>query len=109
MLLAALALAGCGAGDGDDAGAPAPEEAEEAALEHVGERDAESTVESTVDGGVATVTIVFEGLMDDSVRAERRVVTLEREGDAWVVVDDEASYRCHEGRGQQEFEPDLCL
>ena len=106
VLVLALLVAGCG-GDGE---APAAEErAEQAALDHVGDRDAdETTVDSEVDGAAATVTIEFQGLRDDSVRAERRVVELVREGEAWRVTGDEATYRCHEGRGQQEFGSELC-
>ena len=106
VLAVLLLLAGCG---GDEPSPAAEERAEEAALEHVGERDAdETTVESEVDGDTATVTIEFDGLRDDSVRAERRVVELVRDGDTWRVRGDSAEYRCHEGRGQQDFAPTLC-
>jgi hypothetical protein len=106
VLALLLVLAGCG---GDGGSAAAGEEAEQAALEHVGDRDAtETTVESEVDGDAATVTIEFDGLRDDSVRTERRVVELLREGDAWRVRGDSAEYRCHEGRGHQDFSAELC-
>ena len=106
VLLVLVVVAGCG---GDERSPAAEERAEQAALDHVGERDADETsVDSEVDGDTATVTIEFEGLRDDSVRAERRVVELVRDGDAWRVQSDRAEYRCHEGRGQQDFSAELC-
>ena len=102
---AALLLAGCG-GDSDEPAGPGPFEV---ALDHVGERDADAIDQDTVvEDDEATVTLTFEGLRDDSVRAERHVITLVPDGESWRVVEDEVTYRCHEGRGQQQFSAELC-
>jgi hypothetical protein len=57
----------------------------------------------------ASVTITREGLADDSVRAVRYVVVLDRNGDGtWRVRSATRLQRCHEGRGHQDFSPQLC-
>lgn len=67
-----------------------------------------------VDEGVVTVdgeraTLLRDSLEDDSVRAERWVLDLEREGDVWAIVAARWEQRCHEGRGHATFGPELCL
>lgn len=62
------------------------------------------------DSAEATATIVTEGLQDDSIEAQRW--TLEfgpAEGDRIELRSGLVEYRCHEGRGQQDFATDLCL
>jgi hypothetical protein len=57
----------------------------------------------------ASVTITREGLADDSVRAVRYLVVLDRNGDGtWRVRSAKRLQRCHEGRGHQAFSPELC-
>jgi hypothetical protein len=57
----------------------------------------------------ASVMITREGLADDSVRAVRYVVVLDRNGDGtWRVRSAKRLQRCHEGRGHQDFSPELC-
>ena len=105
---AVVALAGCG---GDEDGPASTEGALEAALASLGDRDSqerETAVEAT-DGG-AVVTVTFEGLFDDSVRAERNVVELERTEDGgWRVVGRDVTYACRQGRGHEDFSAELCL
>ena len=109
-LLLVVALAGCGGGGDGSAGATEEEDVLAVARAHLGEPDAERvSEEATVDGDRATVTITFENLRDDSVRDARHIVTLRREDGEWRVVGDEVAYRCHEGRGHQDFSPQLCL
>ena len=63
--------------------------------------------EITVDG--RQVTLLRDGLEDDSIRAERWVLELEREGGGWELVAARWEQRCHVGRGHQGFSPELCL
>jgi hypothetical protein len=57
----------------------------------------------------ASVTVTREGLADDSVRAVRYVIVLARDGDGmWNVSSARRLQRCHEGRGHQDFSPQLC-
>jgi hypothetical protein len=57
----------------------------------------------------ASVMITREGLADDSVRAVRYVVILDRNGDGtWRVRSAKRLQRCHDGRGHQDFSPELC-
>jgi hypothetical protein len=57
----------------------------------------------------ASVTVTREGLADDSVRAVRYVILLDRNGDGtWSVRSAQRLQRCHQGRGHQDFSPQLC-
>jgi hypothetical protein len=57
----------------------------------------------------ASVTVTREGLADDSVRAVRYVIVLDRNGDGtWNVRSARRLQRCHLNRGHQEFSPQLC-
>ncbi len=82
----------------------------DAAAAHVGTIEAASR-EATASrsGDEAEVTLTYEGIRDDSVRAERHVMKLVREGGRWRVVSDRVTRSCREGRGHQEFTPEPCL
>ena len=60
-------------------------------------------------GDDASVTLTREGLADDSVRAVRYVVELER-GDegTWRLRSAQRLQRCQPERGHQDFSPQLC-
>jgi hypothetical protein len=81
---------------------------------NAGEGQAASTsveVEQGVEGnsGEASVTVTREGLADDSVRAVRYELVLDRNGDGtWRVRSATRLQRCHQGRGHQDFSPQLC-
>lgn len=80
-------------------------------MAHIGERDAERVALFKLgDRGddEEAFTLTFENLRDDSVRDERHRLRLRRDTGEWRVVEDEVTYRCHEGRGQQEFAAGLC-
>lgn len=63
--------------------------------------------EVTTDGPRAT--LLRDSLEDDSVRAERWLFDLAREGDTWSIVAARWEQRCHENRGHQAFSPELCI
>jgi hypothetical protein len=57
----------------------------------------------------ASVTVTREGLADDSVRAVRYVIVLDRDGDGtWRVRSARQLQRCHLSRGRQDFSPQVC-
>jgi hypothetical protein len=57
----------------------------------------------------ASVTVTREGLADDSIRAVRYVIVLDRNGDGtWTVRSARRLQRCHPNRGHQDFSPQLC-
>jgi hypothetical protein len=57
----------------------------------------------------ASVTVTREGVADDSIRAVRYVILLDRNGaGTWSVRSARRLQRCHEGRGHQDFSPQLC-
>jgi len=63
--------------------------------------------EVSVDGD--RVTLLRDDLEDDSVRAERYVLELMREGDELRLASARWEQRCHLGRGHQDFSPELCV
>jgi hypothetical protein len=60
-------------------------------------------------GGDQIVTVILDGLADDSVRAERWTLGFEEtEGGAYALTGALRELRCHEGRGHQEFAGEIC-
>jgi hypothetical protein len=61
-------------------------------------------------GDPANVSLLLDGLLDDSVRARRYDLTLSRRADGtWQLDSASWAQRCQEGRGHQAFTPALCL
>ena len=118
LALAALLLTACGSSE--EKAAPttkvsAKSSPTELALAHVraGETQAahlSTSAESSPEGGgPTTVTVLQEGLADDSVAAVRTVLRYEPDGDGWRLVSSERTQRCREGRGHQEFSAADCV
>jgi hypothetical protein len=60
-------------------------------------------------GDEASVQVTRDGLADDSVRAVRYDVVLEKADDGmWRVRSAKRLQRCHSNRGHQDFSPQLC-
>lgn len=143
LLLAALALAGCGSSDGGEAsdwsgppraganGAVAFSEFNDF-LADDGREFAESpiaavteflaldkssaavvTIRSTSPGEVrnfSEVVATLEGLLDDSVRAVRYTVELQRDkSQQWRLRAADWAQRCQAGRGHQDYAPKPCV
>jgi len=61
-------------------------------------------------GGPATVVATLDRLLDDSVRAQRYVLRLERQADGtWRLRSARWAQRCWPGRGHQDFSPQPCV
>ena len=61
-------------------------------------------------GRSAAVTVTLDGLLDDSVRAQRYVLAFTRRSEGtWRLSSARFSQRCQPGRGHQSFSPKLCL
>lgn len=61
-------------------------------------------------GDAATVSVEVDRLADDSIRAVRYDLELERRDDGtWRLASARWSQRCQPGRGHQELSPELCL
>jgi hypothetical protein len=57
----------------------------------------------------ASVTVTRDGLADDSVRAVRYVIELERgDNGTWRLRSAQRVQRCQPERGHQDFSPQLC-
>ena len=93
--------------------------AEGAALElldnpYVEEPDGEGQPDPDVssipaDGGRTVVTVVYEGLMDDSVAAERFELVFVGEADQMRLESGSWASRCQQGRGHQDFSIGFCV
>jgi hypothetical protein len=138
LSLVVVALAGCGKGDSPSwPGPPDPgadgtvavenfaayqQDVDEtwegsaatAALEflRLDERTAKTTMLEERGGpegtGPATVVVTLDGLLDDSVRAERWTLEFEPDGDNYVLAQATWAQRCQPGRGHQDFSPEAC-
>ena len=126
LVLSAGALAGCG-GDDEPVGESMPVErfnqraassnapwtrvADRFAGEflRIDEREGEGlevSFEEADDGLVVTL----DRLSDDSVRAERYALSLERQEDGRLrLVSARRTWRCWDGRGHQDFSTELCI
>ena len=61
-------------------------------------------------GNAATASLLADGLFDDSVRSRRFDLTLTRRDDGtWRIDTAQWSQRCQQGRGHQDFSPELCI
>lgn len=137
--LTVLALAGCGKGDSATwAGPPDPEADGTVAVDEfvAYQRDVEEPWEgsaamaaaeflrldertattTTIEGragpegtGPDTVTVTLDGLLDDSVRAERWTLAFEPDGENYVLAQAAWAQRCQPDRGHQDFSPEPCV
>jgi hypothetical protein len=80
---------------------------------HAGETQAvrvsTSSQSSSEGGGPTTVTVLQEGLADDSVAAVKNVLRYEPQGDGWRLVSAERTQKCRPGRGHQGFASGDCV
>ena len=60
-------------------------------------------------GGPTTVTVVLDGLADDSVRATRDVLRFAPDGSGWRLQSAVRTQRCQPGRGHADFEAGDCV
>ncbi len=55
------------------------------------------------------VTITYDGLFDDSIRATRIKATIAYQDDQWIVRESSETQKCWPGRGHQEFSTEFCI
>jgi hypothetical protein len=60
-------------------------------------------------GGPTTVTVVLDGLADDSVRATRDVLHFMPDGTKWRLESAVRTQRCQQGRGHADFAAGACV
>jgi len=60
-------------------------------------------------GGPRGVTVTFDGLLDDSVRAERWLLLFQPDGGTYALSSAVRTLRCHPGRGHEGFTGEPCL
>jgi len=60
------------------------------------------------DINTAMVTLTAEGLADDSVYGEKRIITFAKKSGVWTIKDIRVGWRCQQGRGHQNYAGKLC-
>jgi hypothetical protein len=73
---------------------------------------ARTTIQGTASGegsGPETVTVTLDGLLDDSVRAERWTLQFEPDGENNRLTSAQWAQRCQPDRGHQDFTAEPCL
>jgi len=71
-----------------------------------------TTIDGTTSGegfGPRAVIVTLDGLLDDSVRAERWLLLLEREGENYILTSAVRTLRCQSGRGHENFTAEPCV
>lgn len=68
-----------------------------------------SSQSSPEGGGPTTVTVLQEGLADDSVAAVKTVLRYQPQGDGWRLVSMQRTQKCQPGRGHQGFATGDCV
>jgi hypothetical protein len=59
--------------------------------------------------GPRTVTVTFDGLLDDSVRGERWTLVFEPEDEGYRLESAVRTLRCQPSRGHDDFTPEPCV
>jgi len=73
---------------------------------------AEATTARTTTGtgaNKATVTLIVEGLLDDSVSGEQRIIDFEKKNNKWTIKQIRYGCKCHKGRGHTNYSGGLCV
>ncbi len=56
------------------------------------------------------ITFTIDGLEDDSIRAERHILTLEQApNQPWQIIQKDMSQACRKGRGHTKFATKPCI
>jgi len=55
------------------------------------------------------LTLIEDGLMDDSQKSRKSVYTMNMKNNALVVIALKEQYRCRKNRGQEDWGAELCL
>lgn len=58
--------------------------------------------------GEVEVTLVEEGLMDDSQSGQQTKMTLKKVGVGFTILEITESYKCYQGRGSDDWSPQRC-
>ena len=78
--------------------------------------DERTAAKTTIEGvasaegtGPEVVTVTLDGLLDDSVRAERWILTFVPEDEIYHLTEASWAQRCQPERGQQDFSTEACV
>jgi len=67
-----------------------------------------TVTEKNVDEKTLEVTLIEDGILDDSVAGQKVVMTLKKTNGTFKVVLIKKNYKCWQGRGHQNWSAELC-
>ena len=67
-----------------------------------------STMDRQLENGNFQVTLIHDNQLDDSVRGEKYVMEMTKEGEKWTVVSLKKNWKCWSDRGHEDWSTELC-
>jgi CCR4-NOT transcriptional regulation complex NOT5 subunit len=67
-----------------------------------------NVVAKTIDSTTQEITVIEEGLLDDSKAAEKNVITINTQNGVSTVVSIQKSFKCYADRGHTDWGAELC-
>lgn len=58
--------------------------------------------------GIIKITLIHQGLMDDSVKAIKIIMLARNENKSWSILSIKTNWKCYEGRGHQNWDIKMC-
>ncbi len=59
--------------------------------------------------GTFETTFIHDGMMDDSQRAVKIIITSEQKDGKWEVLKIKKNFKCYEGRGHTDWGTEFCI
>jgi len=64
--------------------------------------------ERNLENGEVEVQLIHDNMLDDSVRGQKYLMVLKKEGNRWQVLSLKKNWRCWKGRGHEDWEIEPC-
>lgn len=75
----------------------------------LGEGNPTLTIDSrSYKDGKILITLIHDGLLDDSIQAMKIIMIAKKENGIWRVFEIRKNWKCREGRGHENWGIDLC-
>ena len=75
----------------------------------LGEGNPSLTIETKpYKGDMVLITLIHDGLLDDSIKALKIIMIAKKESGTWTVIEIKKNWKCREGRGHVNWGSDLC-
>jgi hypothetical protein len=61
-----------------------------------------------IDNDIVEVTLIEDGLLDDSKAGRKTLMTVKKENNILKVVSIKENYKCYKNRGHENWDAELC-